>query len=106
VANDGELPFDYYYHYRPGDEVTGIPGGFFDLDPPRTMRRAMTTADLAPLRLRLRTHHYDQVVLLVSHEFWGDPNYLTRRLVGQEYSLTDKVLLYDVKVQIYAPLPR
>ena len=40
IANDGRLPFDYYYHYRPEDEATGVPSDFFDLDPPRTMRRS------------------------------------------------------------------
>jgi uncharacterized membrane protein len=105
VANDGQLPFDYYYHYRPGDEVTGVPGGFFDLDPPRTMRRVMKFSDLDPLIARLNSHHYDQIVLLISHEFWGDPNYLTRWLINRRYSLVGQLALYDVKVQWYRPRP-
>ncbi|HEX4053811.1 MAG TPA: glycosyltransferase family 39 protein [Tepidisphaeraceae bacterium] len=105
VANDGQLPFDYYYHYRPGDEVTGVPGDFFDLNPPRTMRRAMSPEDLAPLRSRLDTHHYDQIVLLLAHQFWGDPHHLTRALIGERFSLAGHLEFYDVTVEWYQSNP-
>lgn len=106
VANDGQLPFDYYYHYRRGDEVTGVPGGFFDLNPPRTMRRVMGPQDLAPLRSRLDANHFDQVVLLLAHQFWGDPHHLTRALIGQRFSLAGHLDFYDVSVEWYRTDPR
>ena len=101
VANDGQLPFDYYYHYRPGEEATGVPGGFFDLNPPRTMRRLYNPSRLASLRSRLDTEHYDQVVLMLSHQFWGDPNHLTQKLVASRFPLARQQDFYDVKIQWY-----
>ncbi len=101
VADDGQLPFDYYYHYRRGDEVTGVPGGFFDLNPPRTMRRVTGPGDLAPLRSRLDANHFDQVVLLLAHQHWGDPNQLTKKLIDQRFSLSGRLDFYDVSVEWY-----
>jgi uncharacterized membrane protein len=101
VANDGQLPFDYYYHYRPGDEATGVPGGFFDLNPPRTMRRVFNPSGVRSFESRLDTEHYDQIVLLLSHQFWGDPNHLTQKLIEARFPLEGHREFYDVTIQWY-----
>ncbi|MGD0463083.1 MAG: glycosyltransferase family 39 protein [Tepidisphaeraceae bacterium] len=101
VANDGQLPFDYYYHYRPGEEATGVPGGFFDLNPPRTMRRVFNPSGLHSLKSRLDTEHYDQIVLLLAHQFWGDPNQLTLDLIRSRFPLAGHQEFYDVTIQWY-----
>jgi len=103
VANDGQLPFDYYYHYRPGDEATGVPGGFFDRDPPRTMLRARVQRDLWPLNARLASGRYDQVVLVLAHQEWADPNHLTQLLVRKRWPMTGREVLNDVAIQWYQP---
>ena len=103
VANDGQLPFDYYYHYRPGDEATGVPGGFFDLDPPRTMLRVLVERDLWPLNSRLASGHYDQVVLVLAHGWWGDTNRLTQSLLRKRWPMAGHEELNDVAIQWYEP---
>ncbi|HEY1923005.1 MAG TPA: glycosyltransferase family 39 protein [Tepidisphaeraceae bacterium] len=102
IANDGQLPFDYYYHYRPGEESTGVPTGFFDLNPPRTMRRAIKPEDLNSLKSRLDLGHYDQIVLLLAHQHWGDPNQLALDLIRSRFHLIGSAEFYDVNVQWYA----
>ncbi len=102
IANDGQLPFDYNYHYRAGDEATGVPGGFFDLNPPRTMRRAIKPGDLDSLKSRLDAGHYDQVVLMLAHEGWGDPNDLAEKLIGGRFRFAGHTEFYDVAIRWYS----
>jgi uncharacterized membrane protein len=104
-ANEGQLPFDYYYTWRPGDEATGIPGGFFDLNPPRTMRRLHNSHGLVPLESRLDANHYDQVVLVIAHEFWCDPNRLTQALIRSRFHEVGHIQFYDVEVEWYQANP-
>jgi 4-amino-4-deoxy-L-arabinose transferase-like glycosyltransferase len=101
VANDGELPFDYYYRYRPDEARTGTPSGFFDLAPPRTMRQVFTPSDLAPLENELATGQYQQIVLVLAHEGWADHQHLTQSLLQQRYTLAGSQQLADVAVQWY-----
>lgn len=101
IANDGQLPFDYYYHYRPGDEATGVPSGFFDLHPPRTMRRAFKPGDLDSLQSRLNSGHYDQIVVVLAHPLWGDPNQLALNMIRSRFHLIGTAQFYDVNVQWY-----
>jgi hypothetical protein len=82
VANEGQLPFDYYYHLRPGETETGAPRGFFDLDPPRTQLRVLTDGDLASLRRQVGQDRFDDLVLVVSHAGWIDD----ARAIHAEYS--------------------
>ncbi|MGD0388850.1 MAG: hypothetical protein ABSC42_07845, partial [Tepidisphaeraceae bacterium] len=103
VANDGQLPFDYYYHYRPGDEATGVPRGFFDRDPPRTMLRVRVERDLWPLNSRLASGHYDQVVLVLAHQEWADPNHLTQTLLRKHWPIAGREDLNNVAIQWYQP---
>jgi uncharacterized membrane protein len=101
VANDGRLPFDYYYRYRAQDEATGVPSDFFDLDPPRTMRRVLGERDLDPLRARLASGDYDQIVLVLAHESWGDPDHLTRGLLRDRWQLAGQMELRDLAIEWY-----
>ena len=103
VANDGQLPFDYYYHYRRGDEATGVPQGFFDRDPPRTMLRVLSQQDLQPLNARLAEGHHDQVVLVMAHQGWADPSHLTQALLLSHWPIAGSERLSDVAVQWYEP---
>jgi uncharacterized membrane protein len=103
VANDGQLPFDYYYHYRPGEEATGVPCGFFDRDPPRTMLRVLEEPDLGPLNARLATGHYDQVLLVLAHQPWADPNHLTQALLRKRWPMAGHEDLNDLAIQWYQP---
>jgi uncharacterized membrane protein len=103
VANDDELPFDYYYHYLPTDDHTGAPAGFFDLNPPRTMRQVFTPDDLNPLKQKLSSHPYQQIVLVLSHDnFWADRHRITESFIAQHYPLTSSQELPDIKIQWYA----
>jgi mannosyltransferase len=101
LANDGELPFDYYYHYRPGDDRTGIPAGFFDLNPPRTMRQIFVPRDLRPLMHLLDTGNYNQLVLVLAHQEWADRHHLAQSLLRQRYLLAGSQKIADVAVQWY-----
>jgi 4-amino-4-deoxy-L-arabinose transferase-like glycosyltransferase len=74
VANDGQSPFDYYYRYRAGESATGAPAGFLERDPPKTMLRVQSADDLQDLQSRIETEHYQEVVLVQSHEAWADPD--------------------------------
>lgn len=101
IANDGRLPFDYYYHYRPQDDSTGVPSDFFDLNPPRTMRRVLDQRDLDPLKARLARGNYDQIVLVLAHENWGDPRHLTWGLLADRWQMAGREAIRDVAVEWY-----
>jgi mannosyltransferase len=105
IANDGRLPFDYYYHYRTEDEATGVPSDFFDLDPPRTMRRVLGKRDLEALRARLASGKYDQIVLILAHEGWGDPDHLTRGLLRESWQLAGQSEIRDLAIEWYRRSP-
>jgi hypothetical protein len=98
VATEGELPFDYYYHYRPGEGVTGVPCWFFANDPPRTMLRTQTYADLEPLKDALASGKYDEVVVLEAHLGWGDPHDLTELFLTARFPIRTEWQLRDVNV--------
>jgi hypothetical protein len=98
VATEGELPFDYYYHYRPGETVTGVPCWFFANDPPRTMLRTQTEADLKPLEDVLATGKFDEVVVLESHMGWGDPHNLVEPYLRSRFPIRTESDQRDVTV--------
>jgi uncharacterized membrane protein len=74
VANEAQLPFDYYYHLRAGEIETGAPAGFFDINPPRTQIRVLSNAQLDGLKAKLISGNFDDVVLVDSHAGWIDPD--------------------------------
>jgi hypothetical protein len=102
-ANDGQLPFDYYYRYHPGDDPTGVPGGFFDLDPPQTMRRVKGDRDLEPLKARLDSGSFDEIVLVNAHDHWGDPDHLTENLLASRFILSGSTQVNDLSMRWYLP---
>lgn len=78
VAPEGELPFAYYAAHdtsRTAEPRTGVPGGFLEIDPPRTIRRVRSDEDLAGLRDRLRFGSVREVVLMLSHDDFADPEH-------------------------------
>jgi hypothetical protein len=84
VANEGELPFAYYASRdpaRPAERRSGAPAGFFDLDPPKTIRRVTSDADLDGLRTTLESGAFDEIVLVLSHDAFADPHGLTETLL-------------------------
>jgi hypothetical protein len=93
VANEGQLPFDYYYRPRAGEVETGAPAGFFDIDPPRTQRRVMNVGDLVALRERIVNGGFDDVVLVDSHAGWVDQRGETHEGYSDPKALTVKMVL-------------
>ena len=49
------------------------------------------------------SEHYDQIVLLLAHQGWGDPNHFAQELVGSRYHFAGRGEFYDVSVQWYTP---
>jgi uncharacterized membrane protein len=93
VGNEGELLYDYYARrgdYAPDLDRQGVPAGFFALDPPRTMRRVRSDADLAGLKARLAAGDFGQVILIESHADWSDPNHWVLQWLRQERPLLDQ----------------
>jgi uncharacterized membrane protein len=105
ISEDGQLPFDYYYHYRPGEEATGAPDGFFDRDPPRAMRRVTDQDDLQDLRSHLDGGGYDEVVLVTSHLWWCDPRGLTEKFLRRKYPGAQSVSLFEITVERFSASP-
>jgi hypothetical protein len=105
TANDGQLPFNFYYHPLPGDQMTGVPAGFFDRNPPRAMMRVHGPQDLQNLRRLLSQNSYDQIVLIVSHPAWADPDWLTYGLLRDLY-LEQSASRIDSEIAIVQFAPR
>ena len=94
AANESELLYDYYsrnFDYSPSPRLLGLPSGFFDIDPPKTMRRVLSDADLTRLRAALPRDFVGEVILVESHPWWADPEgripeFLNQRmrLIGQQ----------------------
>jgi len=81
VGNDGELPL-MYYEKRLGaitGERVGLPGNFFESQPPRAMQRITTEHDLAHLGETIATTTPDQIIFIGCHHAWADPGGLTIR---------------------------
>jgi mannosyltransferase len=104
AANDGQLPFDYYYRYSPDDQITGVPSGFFDRNPPQTMMRVQSDQDLGDLRDRLASNSYGEIILVLSHADWSDPRGLTEHLLSQGYQETQrKIIDSEITIIRFAP---
>jgi hypothetical protein len=73
VANEAQLPFDYYHHAQAGEVESGAPAGFFDVDPPVTQRRVLADSDLDALRKLIADGGLDEVVLVAAHTDYSDP---------------------------------
>jgi len=103
VANEGQLPFDYYYRRRAGEIETGAPAGFFDIDPPRTQLRVLADGDLDSLRKQIATGEFDDVVLVAAHTDYSDPlgrtaTYLRDTLhLAQRTELSNEISILEFK---------
>lgn len=102
VANDGELPFMYYAWRLAGDnwmdQRIGLPRGFFDADPPRTMRRIRGDADLALLHTATDELRFQELVLIASHLAWADPDRRALKYLQQHWNLLEHQRLHKVGV--------
>jgi hypothetical protein len=75
---------------------TGAPGGFFDIDPPRTIRRVKKDSDLDPMRATLAAGDFDEAVLVLSHYQWVDPTGITRAWFEKHWKLEEERKLRHV----------
>lgn len=96
VATEGQLPFDYYSHSD--DPRSGAPTGFFDRNPPRTMLRVTRDAELAPLESRLASGNFDEVVAVLAHLDWADPDGRTLAMLEKLFPVAQRFDLFDVEV--------
>jgi len=120
AAPEAQLPFDYYYHLRPGESETGAPVAFLTQDPPRTGLRVLRDSDLDNLRAHLATAKPDDVILVISHAGWvdgsgqwhseySDPDGLTARYMlevmqpVQRFDLPDDSSKHQITIWRLAP---
>lgn len=101
VANEGELPFWYYAAHdrsRQPEPRTGVPQGFFDLDPPRTIERVTQDGDLMKLAAQLISGRWDEVVLILSHDDFSDPDGRTVKFLRSQARITEVRNLRHIRV--------
>jgi uncharacterized membrane protein len=104
-ANEGELPFAFYAAHdstRRAEPRTGTPGGFFDLDPPKTIRRVMADGDLASLREKMESGRWDEIVLILSHDAFSDPAGRTEAELRAKWDVIEEVNLRLVRLVRFA----
>jgi len=101
VANDGQLPFDYYDPDKSLGERTGVPAGFFDVNPPRTMLRVLKESDLDGLEGKLAADDYPEVILVYAHTGWSDPQQLTKAFLQSRYAVAEDRNGADIEVIRY-----
>ena len=107
-ANEGELLYDYYARggdYRPSSDLAGTPADVFAADPPRTMRRVRSAADLDGLRRLLDERPGASVVFVAAHGGYADPDGRTFRLLNGRLRLADRRAFDAVTVYRFAPGP-
>lgn len=101
AANDGQLPFDYYDAGKKLGDRTGVPAGFFDVNPPRTMLRVLQQSDLIGLQRTLDAGDYPEVILVYAHTGWSDPKQLTKALLQSHYAVADDRKGVDIEMIRY-----
>ena len=77
---------------------SGAPGGFFDWDPPQTIRRVLRESDLDQLRGEMTSGKWDEIVLILAHTDFADPSGFTDRLLREEWTATGDAQLRLVRV--------
>ena len=105
-ANEGELLYDYYARgsdYAPVPPQTGTPGDYFDVDPPRTLRRVTADADVDPLRAAVAQQPFDAVVLVAAHGAYADPAGRTLAVLRRRMRLADERAFDNVTVYRFVP---
>ncbi|MDP9173397.1 MAG: glycosyltransferase family 39 protein [Planctomycetota bacterium] len=99
LADDSQLPFDYYHGpYRSDEDRTGSPADFFDRNPPRAMLRVLKPEDLQHLESVINSTNYDEILLVESHQQYNDPLNLTLKYLLGRFPNPAREDLYDVSV--------
>jgi hypothetical protein len=101
VAVEGELPFAFYATHdksRVAEPRTGVPGSFFDVDPPRTIRRVLSDADLKPLDEAMASERWDEIVLVLGHDDFSDPGGRVERALRSRWAIVDEWSSRHVRV--------
>jgi mannosyltransferase len=106
VANEGEMLYDYYTAtpYGPNPRQIGVPGGFFELDPPHTMRRLSPDDPMNDLHDRLTAGGFDQIIFFQSHYQWADPQQRTLGLLESHLLQADHEQFQGVDVYRFLPV--
>jgi uncharacterized membrane protein len=109
VANEGETLYRYYARRRseprPDQLLTGAPQSFFDLDPPRTIQRVTSDADLTQLKAIVESNHFPQLVLVLSHTQWSDPDARTIAYLRSTSDVVEHKEFRYVDVYWFRPRP-
>ena len=105
VANEGELLYDYYTQ-RTGamaHDTAGVPQGFLELQPPRTIQRVKDQRDIQRLGEILDQRRPARVLLVYSHWQYSDPEELTRHMLDGRMRETSRKSFHLVDVLEYQP---
>lgn len=106
VGNEGQLPFDYYRKQdgnRLSADITGLPDGFFDTEPPQTVRRVNDELDLARLKEAMNSGRYRQIDLVRSHDWFADPRDLAIAALHLHWRRIESLKLRDIRIDRYVP---
>lgn len=107
VANEGQLMYRYYArrtgHRRPRQTLTGCPQGFFDLDPPRPIRRVLHDTDVVRLRRMLAEGDFERVLLVLSHDWFADPGGRVEACLDNVCTRQYEKRWRDVRLVSYGP---
>ena len=104
VAAEGELPYAHRAMLDPTrvqEPRTGSPQGFFALDPPRTMQRVFSEAEVEPLVEKLKGGAYDEVILVLSHQGHVDARGLVVAYFEREWWQAEETKFRNVKLVRY-----
>lgn len=106
VGNEGQLPFDYYKS-RDGNRLsadeTGLPAGFFDSDPPRTVLRIVDERDLQRLKEAIASGRYRQIDLVRAHDWFADPRNLAVGYLHTHWRHIVSEKVKDIQIDRYVP---
>ena len=107
VANEGQLMYRYYARRagvrRPRQTLTGCPQGFFDLDPPRPIRRVLHDTDVVRLRRVLAEGDFERVLLVLSHDWFADPGRRVEALLDRACTRQYEKRWHGVRLVSYGP---
>ena len=104
LANEGEYLYDYYCRLDGMTPLprTGLPQGFFDLQPPRTIQRVKSAADMDRLARRIEADPISRIVLVLSHTPWSDPANLATTYMNQHFTLGNTRPFDRIEVREYS----
>ncbi len=112
VATEGQLPFDYYAQRDPAGRLTGpnvdrtgLPGGFFDIDPPQNVRRVLSFDDTKPLAQAMASGKYDEIDLVLTHMGYSDPMGYSITAIDRGWRWMDSWLSDEQRVEIHRYRP-